>query len=222
VSEDLERAISPTRRTFIKRIVVGTAFAAPVVASFRMSGISALFPGAAPTGAVKSNTAPAGFLSCGTFTVSPAGGTKVLSCGKPQQITVIAQPNTFGPVPAVTLVVYGSNLGSGFNGYVPSGYTPKSAAAVEWPGPNAQHPITVNVVDSSVAPGDEAFVSVGGGAWTSTSATVGSGTWSVQFQGDPAFVIATPPAATPPTSTPASGGTSAPAQAVEGDPATTG
>jgi hypothetical protein len=43
MSEDLERAIGPGRRAFIKRLVVGTVFVAPVVASFTMAGAQALF-----------------------------------------------------------------------------------------------------------------------------------------------------------------------------------
>jgi hypothetical protein len=45
VSEDLERAISETaygRRTFLRRLVVGSAFAVPVVSSFSMAGVNAV------------------------------------------------------------------------------------------------------------------------------------------------------------------------------------
>jgi len=56
VSEDLEKAVGPDRRTFIKRLVIGSAFAAPVVSSFTMSGVHALI--GVPTGAVNPNTTP--------------------------------------------------------------------------------------------------------------------------------------------------------------------
>jgi hypothetical protein len=51
VSDDLERAISETaygRRTFLRRLVVGSAFAVPVVSSFSMAGINAVSANATP------------------------------------------------------------------------------------------------------------------------------------------------------------------------------
>jgi hypothetical protein len=56
LSEHLERAVGPDRRTFVKRLVVGTAFAAPVVASFTMSGVGAVFGGNTPSGVQNPNT----------------------------------------------------------------------------------------------------------------------------------------------------------------------
>ncbi len=41
-SELVDR-VSTSRRTFIKRVAVGTVFAAPVVSSFSMSGVNAAF-----------------------------------------------------------------------------------------------------------------------------------------------------------------------------------
>jgi hypothetical protein len=52
VSDDLERAISETaygRRTFLRRLVVGSAFAVPVVSSFSMAGVNAVSAQAHPT-----------------------------------------------------------------------------------------------------------------------------------------------------------------------------
>jgi hypothetical protein len=57
VSEELERAIGHDRRTFIKRLVIGTAFAAPVVSSVTMGGVQALF-GSVHTGLAAPNTTP--------------------------------------------------------------------------------------------------------------------------------------------------------------------
>jgi hypothetical protein len=45
VSEDLERALDESaygRRTFLRRMVMGSAFAVPVVSSFSMAGIQAV------------------------------------------------------------------------------------------------------------------------------------------------------------------------------------
>lgn len=55
MSDDLEKAVGHDRRTFIKRLVVGTAFAAPVVSSFTMAGVQATF-GSPRTGLVNPNT----------------------------------------------------------------------------------------------------------------------------------------------------------------------
>jgi hypothetical protein len=55
VSEDLERAISPDRRTFVKRLVIGSVFAAPVVASFTMSGVQAVLGATPPRGPISPN-----------------------------------------------------------------------------------------------------------------------------------------------------------------------
>jgi len=41
--EDLEKAFRSDRRTFIKRLVAGTAFAAPIVSSFTLAGVEAVF-----------------------------------------------------------------------------------------------------------------------------------------------------------------------------------
>ena len=40
---ELADHVGPSRRTFIKRVAVGAAFAAPVVSSFSMSGVNAAF-----------------------------------------------------------------------------------------------------------------------------------------------------------------------------------
>ena len=45
---ELEKAVGPDRRTFIKRLLVGTAFAAPVVSSFTMTGVGAVFGSSVP------------------------------------------------------------------------------------------------------------------------------------------------------------------------------
>jgi hypothetical protein len=41
--EEALDAVGDSRRRFVKRLVVGTAFAAPVVSSFSMNGVNAVF-----------------------------------------------------------------------------------------------------------------------------------------------------------------------------------
>ena len=57
MSEDVERAFGHDRRTFIKRLVIGTAFAAPVISSFTMAGVSAVSGSSTPRG-INPNTTP--------------------------------------------------------------------------------------------------------------------------------------------------------------------
>ena len=57
MSEEVEKEFGQDRRTFIKRLVVGTAFAAPVVSSFTMAGVSAITGSATPKG-IGPNTTP--------------------------------------------------------------------------------------------------------------------------------------------------------------------
>jgi hypothetical protein len=41
--DDALDAVGDSRRRFVKRLVVGTAFATPVVSSFSMNGVSSVF-----------------------------------------------------------------------------------------------------------------------------------------------------------------------------------
>ncbi len=53
MSDDVEREISEAaygRRTFLRRLAIGSAFAVPVVSSFSMAGIQAVSAHAAPIG----------------------------------------------------------------------------------------------------------------------------------------------------------------------------
>ena len=46
MSDELESAlgdVGPDRRAFLKRVAIGSAFAVPVVASFSMSGVQAVY-----------------------------------------------------------------------------------------------------------------------------------------------------------------------------------
>lgn len=44
--------LPPSRRTFVKRVAIGAAFATPVVSSFSMSGVNSVFAqqGGSPNG----------------------------------------------------------------------------------------------------------------------------------------------------------------------------
>ena len=94
MSEDFEKAVGPDRRTFVTRLVIGTAFATPVVSSFTMSGVQAVF-GSSPrpiTGASNGNTTgpqpPAhfteelicGFVSKGGLTLEVDDGAVAVEC----------------------------------------------------------------------------------------------------------------------------------------------
>jgi hypothetical protein len=64
MSEDLERVVDSVgddRRAFLKKMVVGTAFAVPVVSSFSMAGIQAAFaqtPAVSPRQTTPAPTTP--------------------------------------------------------------------------------------------------------------------------------------------------------------------
>jgi len=88
LSEDLERAVGPDRRTFVKRLVVGTAFAAPVVASFTMSGVGAVFGGNTPSGVQNPNTSDP---EVPTEVPTEVGG---ITATRPEAVT--AQPEVTG------------------------------------------------------------------------------------------------------------------------------
>lgn len=42
-SSELFDQLPPSRRTFVKRVAIGAAFATPVVSSFSMSGINSVY-----------------------------------------------------------------------------------------------------------------------------------------------------------------------------------
>lgn len=76
MSDEVEGAIGPDRRAFIKRLVIGTAFAVPVVSSFTMVGVQSVTGGERAsaqitnpnTGESTGATAPAAVQSGPRFT----------------------------------------------------------------------------------------------------------------------------------------------------------
>ncbi len=194
MSEDVERAFGPDRRTFIKRLVVGAAFAAPVVSSFTMSGVQSVFastPGnAALTPNVTPPPAPPNFptnLNC--YTVNAGLDVTVPDPVRNASLHLVV-PN--GALPDGTSVcIFRADL-SALTAVVPSGQTPVSGYAVKWTAPGGGHPdatspITLTVTDGTVVAGDPIFVVDSGSSVPAGNAS--GGTWTVTFTVDPDYVV---------------------------------
>ena len=113
--------------------MVGTAFAAPVIASFKMAGIEAVFGSVsgASTMMANSNTAPPNFAQPqGCSNISAAGGTIVTA-----NATLVVPAGAFPQT--VNICIYRGSSTS-IAGLVPSGYTARSGFAVQWAGPSAR------------------------------------------------------------------------------------
>ena len=195
MSEDLERAIGPDRRTFIKRLVIGTAFAAPVVSSFTMSGVQAVFGAkvGAITGVANCNSTPPSAppnypRPIDSFGVS-AGGLDATTTDGAVSLRLVVPP---GALPVGTCIaIYGADLAA-LDPLVPSGETPVSGCAVVWNGkgpPVALSPITLEVSDPAVTNGDPIykFDKVTGVLVPQGNAS--GNTWIVTFVEDPSFVV---------------------------------
>ena len=218
----LTGAIGPDRRTFVKGLVVGSVFAAPVVSSFTMSGVEAVFGSKAGATVLMSNANTAGpsyplTVRCGVVTANglaftaSAGGSRQVTLGVP-----------IGALPLLTQVCVFVGTPSTFSGLFPGGDTPKSAFAVNWVGPNASAPIMLTVNDPAVGVGDKVFLVTKTTPQTVQSyspSAVGSTLWAVLFTQDPNFVVVTPPV-TPATPTAPSGAGAA--AAVPAQPTFTG
>ena len=91
MSEDFEAAtegLGDGRRQFLKKMAIGTAFTVPVVSSFTMAGIQAVYaqtPSA--SGRVSSGNAAA------TTTPSTSTSTSTTSTSQPNSTTTTTQPN---------------------------------------------------------------------------------------------------------------------------------
>jgi hypothetical protein len=203
-TEALNEAVGPDRRTFVKRLVATTAFAAPVVSSFTMSGIEAVFGTKVGATTLMGNTNSAGPkypTMVATGNTSTLNGLGLFGSSGPTSMT-LGVPK--GAIPANTVVNVFTGSPSNFTALLPAGYTPKSAFAVAWTGPNASHPVGLVVSDPAVGPGDQIFL-ISNNTATSFPGALGTGIWAVLFTQDPSFVVATPP----PAPTPSSGGTTA-------------
>ncbi len=210
----LTGAVGPDRRTFVKGLVVGSVFAAPVVSSFTMSGVEAVFGSKAGATVLMSNANTAGpsyplTVRCGVVTANglaftaSAGGSRQVTLGVP-----------IGALPLLTQVCVFVGTPITFR---------KSAFAVNWVGPNASAPIMLTVNDPAVGVGDKVFLVTKTTPQTVQSyspSAVGSTLWAVLFTQDPNFVVATPPV-TPATPSGAGAGAGA-AAAVPAQPTFTG
>lgn len=212
---EFEEAIGPDRRTFLKRLVVGAAFAAPVVSSFTMSGVKSIFastPGST-TMVTDGNTMPPVATpnfptevgTCYTvssgpidYTVTDFGGT-----------VTIHLTGAAGALPdGTTVCIYRANL-TALNSVVPAGQTPVSGYSVVWnglfgsPPPNATSPLTLTVTDPSVTAGGPIFLlDKVTGTTPVASGTATAGSWTVTFTDDPPFVVTRGTAAAAVTASP--------------------
>jgi hypothetical protein len=109
MSEDLDRAaesVGDDRRAFLKKMVVGSAFAVPVVSSFSMAGVQAAFaqtpplsPGRSGTGGTTSETGATTTTTEGnTTTTTTEGNTTTTTQGN---TTTTTQGNTTISIPSL-------------------------------------------------------------------------------------------------------------------------
>ena len=215
---EFEEAIGPDRRTFLKRLVLGAAFAAPVVSSFTMSGATSVFASSprSTTLVTDGNTLPP--VATPNFPTEVSGGTcyTVPSGAIDYTVTDLSGTVTIhltgasGALPTgTTICIYRANLAA-LNSIVPAGQTPVSGYAVVWNAvlggspPNATSPLTLTVTDPSVVAGGPVFLLdkvTGTNPVAAGTATAGS--WTVSFTQDPPFVATKGTAATAVSTTPA-------------------
>jgi hypothetical protein len=192
--EALDGAVGPHRRDFLKGLVLGAAFASPLVSSFTMSGVQSVVGDAAGATTLMSNSNTAGpnyttNITCGGF--GAGGGTLTGTAtlnGHTVTATLVVPAGAFSGT--VRFCLWLGDPPS-FTSVVPAGFTPKSPVGVSWIGPNAAIALTLTVTDSRVQVGDQIFTDTG----QPQTGTVGTGTWTTSFTRDPNFVVATPPAA---------------------------
>jgi len=220
----IENAVRPDRRTFVKRLV-GTAFAAPVVASFTMSGIEAVFGtgpsalAAAPNTSVPKRSEYTTGIGC--VTLAPNVGQLTNFSDGPRSVVLMVPNQAFSR--ATTVCVYRGDLIQLVDD-VPSGELPVSAYGVVWTNdlnqrPNAAAPLSITVTDPLVSDGDAIYTIDTGTPVNEGTAT--GGQWGDTFNKDPHYVVTHvfPPGQLPvPPSTPSSGA----ANAVTAAPETTG
>ena len=218
-------AVRPDRRTFVKGLIATGVFAAPVVSSFTMSGVQAVFgavPSKTATG-LASNcnltqgqpTAPPGFPTLlDQFIFYTTGQHFVMMDGTTQlklDVPGVGFPGAPPPaLPSCTIIsVFKGDL-TALAARVPAGQTPENGYAVVWrspgkdPEPNALSPLVLTVTNAPVVAGNPVYVfdKVSGAPSQQTVAT--DGTWTVSFTVDPGFVVtqATAAAAAPVTASP--------------------
>jgi hypothetical protein len=228
VNGGVDDALGPDRRTFVRRLVVGGVFAAPIVSSFSMSGIQAVF-GSTPRStalAGNANTTPQYPVNVRCFTLNGnlLNTTFPDTGGVTLHLVVPGPPTT--PTPALptgtSLCVSRGNL-TALASAVPPGEVPVSAYAVKWdattgsPHQDASSPLTLGVTTSAVQAGDPIYT-IDSGSPVSAGPPAGAGSWTVNFTHDPDFVVTHVVPSEP--GTPSSGGGAA--TPIEATPRTTG
>ena len=204
MTDDLERVIGPDRRSFIKRLVVTTVFAAPAVSSFTMSGVQAVFGGGRIMGIGNTNTTqppgPNEFtqeLLCAA--VDDFGGLTLDVDDGPVHLHLVVPPGSLqgsngGRLGNTIVCIYKGDLNA-LADDVPPGETPFSAYAVVWSSPpsndqpDSLQPITLTVTDSAVVAGNPIYVFDKVSGDVTPAGSTGSGTWQVVFTKDPAYVV---------------------------------
>jgi hypothetical protein len=209
--EEAIGAVGPDRRTFVRRLVMGAVFAAPVVSSFTMGGVQAVFGAEdnvrSTTMLTDSNTTPPEApehyptdVDC--FPVLVSGVDVTVADGNNSLHLVVPA----GALPVDTSIcIFRADLTS-LSAIVPEGQTPVSGYAVVWNIPGGGHPdatsaITLTVTDPTVGGGDKIFVINGNTAVG--FGTASSGTWIVTFTTDPSYVVTHAAAAAAVSGTPA-------------------
>ncbi len=197
--EPLGEALGPDRRTFVKRMVVGGVFAAPIVSSFTMAGVSSVFGGSAGATVAAANTdaAPTGFTSVLAIgNVTPQGQLVPTAFNDnsttPMMVgNVVSGPNTIFPTSSpARVVVYRANSGY-LADQLATGYSYLYGVAVVWQGPDAQSPgLTLQLFHESFQDGDEVFLVNPDGTLSPYGATVTDNHVTITFTQDPGFVIA--------------------------------
>jgi hypothetical protein len=219
------QAVGPDRRTFVKRLV-GTAFAAPVVASFTMSGIEAIFGSgpralaAAPNTSLPKRSDYTTGIGC--VMLAPNVGTTTTFSDGPRSVLLMVPNQAFGR--PTTVCVYRGDLLQLVDD-VPVGELPVSAYGVVWTNdinqrPNSALPLSITVTDPLVSDGD-AIYSIDTGTPVNEG-TASAGQWGDSFNVDPHYVVTHtfPPGQLP--DAPPSTGDSTAADAVVASPETTG
>ena len=224
----LEGAVGHDRRTFIKRLVIGSVFAAPIVSSFTMSGIEAAFGSSQRSTAMVSNanttpqypTTVQCFVVTANTTFDVTFQDNVPPIPSPPvtlRLQVPFRPAGQHNLPnGTTICVYRGDLVA-LQSSVPPGQIPVSAYSVKWDTPtsgnpppftnnphqNATGPITLTVTTAVVNAGNPIYVVDSGSPVVAGTPAASAGSWSESFVTDPEFVVTQvvpPTTTTPPAS----------------------
>ena len=199
---EFEEAVGPDRRTFLKRLVIGAAFAAPVVASFTMSGVQSVFASSPRSTTMTSNgntlppVSPPNFPTEVGPCYTVGRGAIDYPLTDLMGTVQIHLTGSAGALPVGTTVcIYRADL-TALSSVVPAGQTPVSGYAVVWNSltggapPDATSSLTLTVTDPSVVAGGPIFLlDKATGTNPTVAGTATAGSWTVSFTQDPPFVV---------------------------------